>query len=98
MNKQNIVKNIVIVIVVLTVIFFAYKFLVSGEEDKGIDVIVSPKTEVVSVRDIELLRKKLDGIKVDTKIFSEESFGSLEDYRTQIFEEPVGRDNPFFRI
>ncbi len=98
MNKQDIIKNILIAIVVLTAIFFAYKFLIPAKEDKGIDVIVSPKTEVVSVRDIELLRKKLDGIKVDTKIFSEESFSSLEDYRTQIFEEPVGRNNPFSAI
>ncbi len=107
MNKQDIIKNILIIVAVLAVIFFAYKFLIPAKEEEGVvagspsqgaGVITSTKSEVVSVRDIEFLSKKLEGIKVDTGIFLEKGFSSLEDYRTVVPKEPIGRDNPFSEI
>lgn len=103
MNNQDTIKNILIVIGVLIVIFLAYKFLVPAKEDAGSGLSDSKKEVVagsgsVDVADVKLLQKKLDGVKVDTEIFKEEDFNSLEDFRTVISPQPVGRDNPFSGI
>lgn len=98
------IKNGFIGIILIIVIFFAYKFLTpsndskkTGEESSFQNVSVSANT-IISVEDVEMLRKKLEGIKVNTEIFASEDFSSLKDYRVVVKSEPVGRDNPFSRI
>ena len=103
MNKQDTLKNILIVAGVLIVIFLAYKFLVPAKEENAADMSgvqkkVTAGSGNVDITYVKLLQKKLDDVKVDTKIFKEEDFNSLEDFRTIISPQPVGRDNPFSRI
>ncbi len=107
MNKQDVIKNVLTVLVVLAMVFIAYKLLVIVKEDKDlkgeplaqdIEVVTTSRAELVSVRDIEFLSRKLEGIEVDTEVFLDKDFSSLEDYRTSVHTEPVGRSNPFTGI
>ncbi len=107
MNKQNIVKNVLIGIVVIIAFFLVYKFISPSKKAsnintkssvQGISTSTQEISDIINIRDVNLLRNKLDGIKVDTGIFSERDFSSLKDYRKTILKEPVGRDNPFAKI
>ncbi len=104
MNKQNMIKNGSIGIILIIVIFFAFKFLTPSSTSKSPDGeassenVSSPVNTIISVSDVELLREKLNGIKVNTEIFSNKDFSSLKDYRVVVKPEPIGRDNPFSKI
>ncbi len=104
MNKQNIIKNILIAIVVAAAFFLLYKFLVPAKKANNANTKsstqgISTSTPMVSggtnIRDVDLLRSRLGNIKVNTSIFSSIGFSSLKDDRKTIPKEPVGRDNPF---
>jgi len=81
---------------IIVVGFLIYQF--SGDPavedglylDEGIDPI-----EEILGRDVLNLVSKMKGVKLDTSIFEDEAFASLEDFAVEIPKQPIGRRDPF---
>ncbi len=96
-------KNIVMGIVIIVVLFAAFKLLVPKKEDTEVsptvNTVVNTNIKTSSAtREAALTLQKIKSIEVDTGIFSDKTFKSLKDFRVNILPEDVGRDNPFAPI
>lgn len=96
MEKKNI-KNIITIVVVIVVIFFAYTFFVKGNKEP--DALVSTSSATVAgspvVRELFKILDQLSELSLDTSIFEDPLYKSLEDYGVTIDPQPIGRSNPF---
>lgn len=52
-------------------------------------------TSAQADRELILLLKALEGIKLDAGFFSDQTYRSLQDFRIIPAQEPIGRSNPF---
>lgn len=101
MTMNETIKNILIGIAVVAVLFLAYKVLVGREKEVVEPAVVAtpapasaPVSSVRSGSAADILLR-VENIKVDTQIFSSSIFKSLRDFRVEIPPEPVGKANPF---
>ena len=99
-------KNIVIGIIVIIILFGAYKFLVNKKEPE--QNLVSSSTAVVpknfdtrtqssdlSPKESAVTLQRVKRVRIDSDIFSSDMFESFYDFRTEILPEPVGKADPF---
>lgn len=100
-------KNVAIGVIIIIVLFFAYKFLVTKKETKPAVSETAPtassevnfrKSAPSVFNGTNITLKRIKNIRVDPGVFSGEVFRSLNDFRTEIPPEPVGRYNPFAPI
>jgi len=97
-------KNIVMGIIIIVVLFAAFKLLVPKKEDAEVSptvntAVVNTNIKISSAtREAALTLQKIKSIEVDTEVFSDKTFKSLKDFRVNILPEDVGRDNPFAPI
>lgn len=91
-NKTLIIGLVAIVLV--AVVYFAFL--------RGEDVPLLERTGESSLgasaqadRELLVLLQALESIKLDPKFFDDPVYQSLEDFRVEPAEEPVGRQNPF---
>ncbi len=99
----NEIKNIVIGVIIVVVLFAAFKLLVPKKEEPEISpstaTSVNEKIKTsFETREAALTLQKIKSIEVDTEVFSGSVFKSLKDFRVNILPEDVGRDNPFAPI
>jgi hypothetical protein len=90
-------KTIIMILVVLAVMFYAYTSFFSGG-DTG-NIVSSdqsgqnnPGVEIIAMLD------RLKALKLDGKLLQSDQFKTLNDETHQIVDEPVGRNNPFAPI
>jgi hypothetical protein len=92
-------KNIVAILVLATVAFLAYYFFVQrGQSDLALTAGTASEEMFVDVQRYIERRGVLDGVKMDTAIFTDERFRSLVGYPREIEERPTGRTNPFDEV
>ncbi|MBI5798390.1 MAG: hypothetical protein HZB10_00470 [Candidatus Yonathbacteria bacterium] len=104
-NEQikTIVSNTAIILIIVAAGAAGYFFLkdklavLSSRDSFGqVDTELSIAEVGSEITRTVALLKKLDGlVKESALIFSEPSFGSLEDFSVEIPKESLGRDNPF---
>ncbi len=96
-------KNIVMGIIIIVVLFAAFKLLVPKKENAEVSPTVNTAVNIntktsSATREASLTLQKIKSIEVDTEVFSDKTFKSLKDFRVNILPEDVGRDNPFAPI
>ena len=99
----NTTKNILTGLVIVVILFTAYKFLVAKKEPPETSVKTSSTIEIdreesFAVREAASTLQRIKNIEIDTTVFSGDVFKSLKDYRVEVLPVPVGRDNPFAPI
>jgi len=97
-------KKIIITVVVLGILFFAYNLFFGGQkEDKNVLISGSNGLGVTrNVAETQALGKQItqalvqiDSLNLDRSIFENSVFKTLMDRSESISPEPVGRKNPF---
>lgn len=93
-----IIKNIIIVLVIAGVGFFGYNYLT--RKDTSSDSLIQQESVNTSKMGAEVLTalNQLKTLKLDSAIFKDEVFVSLQDFSKPLSPEPVGRVNPFSPI
>ncbi len=96
-------KNILTGLIIIVILFAAYKFLVAKKDlpevsVKTVSTLEIKKGDSFDVREAASTLQKIKNIEIDTAMFSGEIFKSLKDYRMEVLPVPVGRDNPFAPI
>ena len=95
MNLIKKYQNIFIIGGLLIGAFVVYSIFFTGGNDAALTAQdVDPSQSAVEQELISLLLE-LRSITLDTTIFSDTRFQSLEDFSQDIVAEPVGRTNPF---
>lgn len=87
-------------IVVLIIIVLVYFFLTGNKAPESqtlVQLQVTPEANTTSSRILSLLNL-IENLNIDTEIFSNSAFQSLEDYSIPIPDVPVGRPDPFAPI
>lgn len=89
-------KNVAMILVVLSLAFFGYYFFVQTDNSAlSLNGSVVSDDLFVDVQKYEERRNQLNKIKLDTTIFTDQLFISLKGYPRNIPDQDVGRDNPF---
>lgn len=89
-------KNVAIVLVVLSLAFLGYYFFVQTDNSAlSLDGSAVSEDLFVDVQKYEERRNQLNKIKLDTTIFTDQLFTSLKGYPRNIPDQEIGRDNPF---
>lgn len=97
MSMSNTAKNLMIVLVAVTVMFAGYYFLVqesslvlrSSESERQLEQMLIRTQEFVGHRQI------LDSITLDASILQTNEFRNLQSFSPEPSEFPAGRTNPF---
>lgn len=94
-------KNIIVVIVIIAFVAFAYMYFVNGSaSEEGSFTDVSPdegQQSAVQVSNIVFLLGELKEFSIDTDFVNRE-LDELKDFRTVLPQEPKGKANPFLKI
>lgn len=93
-------KNIIIIIVVATVLFFAVSFIKGGSKDDSLlqSVANTPKGADVIGSEIIQALNQIETLQLDRSVFEDPVYRSLVDRSQPIPQEPIGRENPFAPI
>ncbi len=100
---SNIIQKIkipAIILVVVIALFFGYTTFFQGSGNTtnlSSDSSASPATSQADQQFLQLLLK-IQNVRIDTAIFSDPSFLSLQDDGLPILDQPQGRPNPFAPI
>lgn len=91
--RQN---KIILGILVVVIVAFAW-FGLSDREPSSTVLVTSESAADSSVAEQEILKLLLDmrSIQLNSSIFENPAFNSLQDFGREIIPEPVGRSNPF---
>lgn len=99
--KKNSNKTIIIVIVLLVVVGGVIYFMKTGtptDTNPSFDVAGSPTADGsfsdVGTRDLILLNQ-IKNLKIDSSFFQSAAYSSLVDHTVPIYQQGVGKPNPF---
>jgi hypothetical protein len=103
---KSIIKNILIGLVIIGIILFAYYYFVDGKNDQGSSLSSNSGATILSVNnkiseDTAFLSTLigLSSIRIDTSLFTSKSFSSLVDNHVSVGTVgTTGRSNPFAPI
>lgn len=70
----------------------------SAETDPSLTEIASDPVELIIGREMLLSLEKMKSVKLDTALFEDNVFKSLEDFTVEIPKQPIGRRDPFAAI
>lgn len=90
-------KKILIAVIVLAVIFAAYRIFFAKEPEAPLS---SETTTGLPVEDGDLLSLllQLKSLKLSDELLADPTFVTLQDFTVNLAPEPVGRRNPFAAI
>ena len=91
-------KQIIIALVVIVVLFIAYKVFWGNKSSQSPIVPSNPTTQFVDGQTIVALLKRLSSVSLDDSIFLNKTFKSLTDFSQPIPDQVAGRPNPFAPI
>ena len=98
MNQR--IKQIIIVVIIITVSFVGYKMFFVSSEPAG-STLASDQGGVGQVVDgpaILALLNALNKVTLDDSVFSDKIFVSLINFEKPLEEQVIGRQNPFLPI
>lgn len=95
MPKSNPKIGIIVgvVVIILTLVYF----YTQGGSSSSNSLLVSSSAGTIGSAELSLLNQ-LSSLKLDTKIFRDPVYLSLQDYSVQVPTQNVGRPNPFAPI
>lgn len=92
-------KRVILIIVVLFIAFLVYSYFKGGNETSSNEVLVTtdPNGGVNNAMAEQFFNQllTLQSLHLDSEIFADPRFQSLEDFSQEIPDEPIGRPNPF---
>jgi hypothetical protein len=87
-------RTLILAVIIIAIAFFAYSYFFAGERQP----ILSEQAPAVGTpvdQDLIALLLQLKSIRLDTAIFNDPAFRSLQDFSQALVPEPIGRTNPF---
>ena len=100
---KPLIKKIIITLVIVALVYFAYSMFFKKSEDDG--ALISGTNGLSSTRNLaetQILGNQItqaliqiESLSLDKSVFSNPIFGSLVDRSEIISPEPIGRKNPF---
>ncbi|MDP2650411.1 MAG: hypothetical protein Q8P16_02490 [bacterium] len=95
----NIIKKnkIIFIVLVLVIAGFLWFGLSDREPQTSTGLLTSQTNTEISASEQEILKLLLDmrSIRLDSAVFGNPAFATLQDFGREIVPEPVGRPNPF---
>ena len=90
-------KNIIVLLVILTFAFVGYYIFVQDNNSQIDSVSDTTVTDDMFAKTSLFIERRavLDSITLDTSVFEDPLFISYRNFTLPIFEEPVGKTNPF---
>jgi hypothetical protein len=87
-------RTLILAVVIIAIAFFAYSYFFA---DKGQPILSeqAPAAETPVDQDLIALLLQLRSIRLDTAIFNDPAFRSLQDFSQALVPEAIGRTNPF---
>jgi len=94
---NSLLKKILIAVVVLAIIFAAYRIFFVSEPEAPLS---SETVSGLPVEDGDLLSLllQLKSLKLSDELLADPTFVTLQDFTVELAPEPVGRRNPFAAI
>ncbi len=80
-------------VILVALLFAGYQFFFAGET--GSVVSVSETSMATPDQDLVALLFELRSIRLDSALFENPLFTSLQDFGQDLVPEPIGRENPF---
>jgi len=94
MNKG--IKAIVVILVIALISFGAWKYLTRDKAAESGALLSTTKSADFQVgREIIAELNMLNSLKLDSQVFQDPVFLSLRDFTVGVFQEDLGRPNPF---
>lgn len=97
MNTQKNSLLVPIIVILIAVAIGAYVYFTRGEGGEAV-LEREVKTDEAVGKDLLLSLMKLKAIKLDSDIFKDPVFLSLDDFTIELLAQPVGRSNPFLPL
>lgn len=93
----DIIKQNKVILVILVIIIVAFAWFGLADRQPSTSLLTNDTRGDASVAEQEILRLLLDmrTIRLDSSIFENPAFASLQNFGRDIVPEPVGRTNPF---
>lgn len=92
------IKNIAIILIILTVAFGGYVFFVQSPSGEEGDISVNEQELQAMLAQTSVFierSQELDQMMLDTSILEDARFRSLRTFSKPLREEPIGRPDPF---
>jgi hypothetical protein len=96
-DQPNNKKKILIIAIVVVIVIAGYMFLKDDAPEASETLSVAPTDDTIG-GDILPLLYQLKSLQLDTTIFRDPAFATLQDYSIEIPDQPQGRENPFAPI
>ena len=97
MQKPNSSKTIIAVIAILIIAGGAYFYFSGTPTDTGSLITEESSSDAALVGSrVLVLLNQINSLKIDSKFFTSEVYSSLVDHTVPIYEQNVGKSNPFF--
>ncbi len=99
-QKSN-TGTIAIAVALIVLGFFSYQYFMPGDADaQNTDSNGNVQTEVTSVVSEDLLNSlgRIESLQIDTSLFEDTTYQSLQDQSVTIAPQPTGKANPFAPI
>lgn len=93
MKKKNTLRNIIILVVVLALLWLLYTTFFGSS-----DIAILDQGAGSVGADLVVTFNKLERIKFDSNLFTTPSYSSLVDFSIDIPPQPISRPNPFAAI
>lgn len=92
-NKKSYTSTIVVIVIIVlaVLVYFYYQGKAPAE---GLVVEADPNTQMAAMQ-VSSLLAQVDMIHIDSTLFSDPGFQSLNDHTVAIPPQEVGRQNPF---
>lgn len=99
MQKTSSKKPLIIVVILIVIGVFVYFYFAGKPQDSS--GLVSQETPEVTeaLRDgaeVLMLLNQIEALTIDAKFFQSAVYKSLVDHEVPIYEQPVGKTNPFY--
>lgn len=91
-------QTVIIFLVIVGGLFFAYQYFFSAPQESALNVTNVQAAGSEADQELIALLLELKGIRLDNAIFSDTTFQSLTDFSKELVAEPIGRINPFAPI
>lgn len=90
-------KNIIVLLVILTFAFAGYYIFVQNNNSQVDSISDTTVTDEMLAKTSLFIERRaiLDSITLDTSVFEDPLFISYRNFTLPIFEQPVGKTNPF---
>ena len=95
MNFIKKYQNLFVIVGLIVAAFVVYSIFFTGTNDDALVTQEIDASQTAVEQELISLLLELRSITLNTSIFSDSKFQSLEDFSQDIVAEPVGRSNPF---